>query len=195
MKARSTRSKLGRDGQRQAFTPAVILFIALPEGEDKIDPGVTMFPLGMLPRRCPLCGNQTIIGHGQRRKQDHDQTHDVIRIRRGLCRPCGKTFTILPTWSPPSGQYSFHCRQQAAEQIVQPPASLEQATPSVRDPDRLPDPATLRRWAARRLISLWSSLSIGLWKALGWGFLDAPTILAWDLPAACRILRIEASSP
>jgi hypothetical protein len=36
---RSTRSKLGRDGQRQAFTPAVILFIVLPEAEDKIDPG------------------------------------------------------------------------------------------------------------------------------------------------------------
>jgi hypothetical protein len=35
----STRSKLGRDGQRQAFMPAVILFIALPEAEDKIDPG------------------------------------------------------------------------------------------------------------------------------------------------------------
>src|ERR1017187_6944155 len=29
----------GRDGQRRAFTPAVILFIALPEAEDKADPG------------------------------------------------------------------------------------------------------------------------------------------------------------
>jgi len=36
---RSARSKLGSDGQRQAFTPAVILFIALPEAENKIDPG------------------------------------------------------------------------------------------------------------------------------------------------------------
>ena len=26
-------------GQRRAFTPAVILFIALPESEDKYDPG------------------------------------------------------------------------------------------------------------------------------------------------------------
>ena len=26
-------------GQRRAFTPAVILFIALPESQDKFDPG------------------------------------------------------------------------------------------------------------------------------------------------------------
>jgi hypothetical protein len=44
------------------------------------------------------------------------------------------------------------------------------------------------------LISLWSSIQAGLWKVLGWSFFGAPTILAWDLPA-CRIPRIEASSP
>ena len=66
----------------------MILFIALPEAENKIDPGVTRFPLELLPRRCPLCGNQTIIGHGQRRKQAHDQVREVIYVRRGLCRPC-----------------------------------------------------------------------------------------------------------
>jgi hypothetical protein len=31
--------ELGSDGQWQALTPAVILFIALPEADDKIDPG------------------------------------------------------------------------------------------------------------------------------------------------------------
>jgi len=156
---------------------------------------VTGFPLELLPRRCPLCGNQTIIGHGQRRKQAHDQLHDVICIRRGLCRPCRKTFTILPTWSAPNSHYSLHCRRQAAERMEQPHLSWEQSAPLIRNPDRLPDPCTLRRWTTRRLISLWSSLYAGLWKALGWGFLNAPTILAWDLPAACRILRFEAGSP
>jgi len=33
------RSELGSDGQWAAFTPAVILFIALPEADDKTDPG------------------------------------------------------------------------------------------------------------------------------------------------------------
>jgi hypothetical protein len=33
------RSNPGRENQRRAFTPAVILFIALPEAKDNIDPG------------------------------------------------------------------------------------------------------------------------------------------------------------
>jgi len=73
--------------------------------------------------------------------------------------------------------------------------SWEQSTPSVRDPHRLPDSSTLRRWVVRRLISLWSVLYDGLWRTLGWGFLHAPTILAWDFPAVFRILRLEASTP
>jgi hypothetical protein len=73
--------------------------------------------------------------------------------------------------------------------------SWEQSAPSVIDPNRLPDSSTLRRWAVRRLTSLWSSLYEGLWRSLGWGFFNAPTILAWDFPAACRILRLEASTP
>jgi len=33
------RSNPGRENQRRAFTPAVILFIAPPEEKDNIDPG------------------------------------------------------------------------------------------------------------------------------------------------------------
>jgi hypothetical protein len=33
------RTNPDRENQRQAFTPAVILFIALPEAENKADPG------------------------------------------------------------------------------------------------------------------------------------------------------------
>jgi len=156
---------------------------------------VTTFPLDLLPRWCPFCGDRTIIGHGQRRKLAHDEVHDVIRVRRGRCPPCHKTFTILPIWSSPSGHYSFHCRKQAAERIVQQNGGWEESIPNLRDPDRLPDPCTLRRWAARRLLSLWFSFQLGLWKVLGWSFLGAPTILAWDCPAFCRILRMEAASP
>ena len=39
VKARPADRNLAGDGQRRAFTPAVILFIALPEAEDKVDPG------------------------------------------------------------------------------------------------------------------------------------------------------------
>jgi hypothetical protein len=39
VKARQQIETLAGNGQRRAFTPAVILFIALPETEDKTPPG------------------------------------------------------------------------------------------------------------------------------------------------------------
>ena len=83
--------------------------------------------LALLPRRCPRCGRHTIIGHGQRRKQAHEEHHDWIWVRRGFCRPCGETFTILPTWSSPYGQYSLRYRQQAWESSCHRNAAWEQA--------------------------------------------------------------------
>jgi hypothetical protein len=70
--------------------------------------------------------------------------------------------------------------------------TAEQATPHCKDPARLPDPSTVRRWAQRRLISLWCWIQAG---AKDPHFLRTPTILAWDLGALCRILPIEARSP
>src|ERR1022692_4200475 len=87
------------------FMPAVILFIALPEAKNNIDPGV--IPLGLLPRRCPVCRDDTIIGHGQRLRQAHDDRHERIWARRGMCRPCHKTFTILPDWLAPSAPFTL----------------------------------------------------------------------------------------
>jgi hypothetical protein len=57
---------------------------------------------------------------------------------------------------------------------------------------KLPDPSTLRRWAQRRLLSVWCWVRAG---APGEHFLRAPTIVAWDVSALCRILPIEARSP
>jgi hypothetical protein len=50
----------------------------------------------------------------------------------------------------------------------------------------------VRRWAQRRLISIWCWIQAGVKNQY---FLQAPTILAWDLGAVCRILPIEARSP
>jgi len=172
-----------------AFTPAVILFIALPEEKDNVDPGVV--PLALLPRRCPVCQNDTIIGHGCRLRQSHDDQHEGLWVRRGICQPCKKTFTILPEWLAPSAHYTLRCRQEACERIAA-GESVEQAAPHCKDPTRLPDPSSVRRWAQRRLLSVWCWLTAGF---IGVDFLGAPTILAWDLSAVCRILPIEASSP
>ena len=172
-----------------AFTPAVILFIALPEAKDNIDPGV--IPLDRLPRRCPVCRNDTLIGHGRRSRQAHDEHLEQIWVRRGICHPCGKTFTILPNWLAPAAPFSLRCRQQACESIAA-GASMEQAVPHCKDASRSPDSSTLRRWAHRRLLSLRCWLTAGAHMEY---FLWAPTIVAWDLSAVCRILPIEASSP
>ena len=108
-----------------------------------------------------------------------------------MCHPCGKTFTILPDWLAPSAPFSLCCRQQACEGIAA-GDSVEQAVPHCKDPSRSPDPSTLRRWAQRRLLSVCCWLKAGAMGAL---FLRAPTIVAWDLSALCRMLPLEASSP
>jgi hypothetical protein len=182
-------------GQRQAFTPPVILFIALPEAEGKTDAGVTAIPLQLLPRWCPVCGNQTIVGHGRRRKQAHDHQRDWIWIRRGRCVRCRTTFTILPGWLFPYCHYSIDCRQQAWDEVRTNDAGWEQSAPHCKDHGRLPDPRTLRRWAWHRLVSVWYGLKVWMFSLTTWKFLQPPTILAWDLPAASRILLPKASSP
>jgi hypothetical protein len=85
----------------------------------------------------------------------------------------------------------LYCRQQAYERMAG-GDTAEQATPDCKDPARLPDPSTVRRWAQRRLISAWCWIKAGVQNQY---FLQAPTILAWDLGVVCRILPIEARSP
>jgi Domain of unknown function (DUF6431) len=132
----------------------------------------------------------TIIGHGLRLRVAHDDHHECIWVRRGRCQPCKKTFTILPDWLAPFGHYSLRCREQACERICA-GIAVEQAAPDCRDSTRSPDPTTVRRWAQRRLLSVWCWFR----TLTDQDFLRPPTIFAWDLAAVCRILLIEARSP
>ena len=150
-----------------------------------------VIPLHLLPRRCPLCRNHSIVGHGRRLRPAHDDRHQRIWVRRGVCRPCRKTFTVLPRWLVPAAPFTLRCRQLACERLAA-GDSPDQAAPHCQDPARSPDPSTLRRWAQRRLLSVCCWVKIA---ALGPHFLRRPTILAWDLRAICRILPIEARSP
>ena len=47
----------------------MILFIALPDPQDKSAFELNAFPLALLPRGCPHCGCDAIIAHGQRRRR------------------------------------------------------------------------------------------------------------------------------
>jgi hypothetical protein len=147
--------------------------------------------LHLLPRLCPLCRGDTIIGHGRRLRLAHDDQHESIWVRRGICRPCRRTFTFLPDWLVPLGHFSLRCRQQACERIGA-GDTAEQAAPNCKDASRSPDASTVRRWAQRRLMSLWCWLRVGI---TGPHFFQAPTIVTWDLAALPRILPFEARSP
>jgi hypothetical protein len=98
-------------------------------------------------RRCPVCEQDSIVGHGRRRKQAHDEHHDWIGIRRGRCGSCGTTFTFLPLFSLPYTHYSLLARCQALWRRFQEHSSWEQAVPKLKDADRLPDTSTVRRWS------------------------------------------------
>ena len=89
-----------------------------------------------------------IVGHGRRRKQAHDEHHDWIWIHRGRCVDCGKTFTFLPPFSLPYTHYSLIARCQALPRRFTEQCPWEKALPKLKDPDRLPDPTTVRRWAS-----------------------------------------------
>lgn len=99
-----------------------------------------------IPRHCPDCLLDSIVGHGRRRKQAHDENHDWIAIRRGLCKLCRLTFTFLPPFSLPYTHYSLIARSESAQRRFQQNSSLENAAPAVKDAARVADPSTLRRW-------------------------------------------------
>jgi hypothetical protein len=67
---------------------------------------------GLIVRWCPFCWLDSIIGHGWRRKQAHDDSHDWIRYRRGQCPLCGVIFSFLPAFSLPYTHYSLVARRE-----------------------------------------------------------------------------------
>jgi hypothetical protein len=97
-------------------------------------------------RRCPICAQDSIIGHGRRQKQAHDEYHDWIGIRRGRCTNCGTTFTFLPLFSLPYTHFSLLARCQALLRRFVEHCSWEQASPKFKDADRAADSSTVRRW-------------------------------------------------
>jgi hypothetical protein len=84
---------------------ATILFIPLCAPPHKLETDWAAPCAEVILRRCPVCERDSIIGHGRRRKQAHDEHHDWIGIRRGLCHGCGNTFTFLPLLSLPYTHY------------------------------------------------------------------------------------------
>jgi hypothetical protein len=123
-----------------------ILFISLSAAQNNLEAEWAEADGGPILRQCPICIRDSIIGHGRRRKQAHDEDHDWIGIRRGVCNLCGKTFTFLPPFSLPYSHYSLIARSQALQRYFVEGSGWEASAPAVKDPQRVADPATLRRW-------------------------------------------------
>jgi hypothetical protein len=138
-----------------------------------------------IPRRCPRCLCDSVIAHGWRSKQAHDETHDWIEILRGVCRSCHLTFTCLPVFSLPYTHYSLIARSHALRQYFLEHRSLESAAPPLKDPDRVIDPSTFRRWfhsldSSPAFFFLRSALrTIADWVASGEHLPYAPLSLSW----------------
>ena len=135
-----------------------ILFISLSAAQYNLEADWADPDAIPLPRRCPLCLRDSIVGHGRRGRHAHDEDHDWIRIRRGKCDRCGKTFTLLPPFSLPYSHYSSIARSQALERHFLENRSLEDSAPTVKDPDRIADPSTLRRMCFQLLHQWFRSL-------------------------------------
>jgi hypothetical protein len=123
-----------------------IVFISLSAAQSKLNADWAEASAEVIIRRCPVCSQDSIIGHGCRQKQAHDEHHDWITIRRGICRPCKKTITFLPVFSLPYSHYSLVARSEALRRYFVEGCSWEAAAPPVKDPDRVADSSTLRRW-------------------------------------------------
>lgn len=146
MKVPPASSDLGKANLASGTPKVTILFISLSPAQGNLEADWVEAGGGPILRRCPVCLRDSIIGHGRRRKQAHDEDHDWIQIRRGLCNLCGKTFTFLPPFSPPYCHYSLIARSQALRRYFVEHCGWEASAPTVKDPQRVADPGTLRRW-------------------------------------------------
>ena len=149
----------------------MILFIPLSAAQNNPETDWAVAGAEHTLRQCPECLTDSVIGHGRRRKQAHDEDHDWIGIRRGLCTQCWKTITFLPLFSLPYTHYSLMARSQALQRFFVDGCSLELAVPLVKDPNRVPDVSTVRRW----FCSLDSAERLGCLQQLHLDLPSAPT--------------------
>ncbi len=141
------RANPARSSAQAEPSPTVVILLISPSAvEDKPATDWAAAATEQIIRQCPTCLSNSVIGHGWRRKQAHDESHDWIAIRRGFCNRCLKTITFLPAFSLAYTHYSLIARSQALELYFVASRSLDLSTPLVKDPNRVPVASTLRRW-------------------------------------------------
>jgi hypothetical protein len=121
-------------GQRRRRSPfeVTILFVPASSGPEQLAANWADDCDQIIIRLCPICKRDSIVGHGRRRKQAHDEHHDWIGIRRGRCIKCGRTFTFLPLFSLPYTHYSLVARCQALQRRFVEHCSWEKSSVEVQ---------------------------------------------------------------
>ena len=131
---------------RRSPFEVTILFVPASSGPEQLAASWADDCDQIIIRLCPICKRDSIVGHGHRRKQAHDEHHDWIGIRRGRCIKCGRTFTFLPVFSLPYTHYSLVARCHTLLRRFVEHCSWESAVSKFKDADRVPDSSTVRRW-------------------------------------------------
>ena len=140
--------------------------------------GVTTFPLELLPRRCPLCGNRAIIGHGQRRKQPRTKSTTASAFGEGCAGPVARHSPSCPPG---------RCRRATTAFIA---GSRQQSESSNSTAVRNNGLSTSEIQPGCRTHPRCGDGRRGGWSACGLRSRADSGILARDLPAACRIPRL-----
>ena len=116
--------------------------------------GVTAFPLALLPRRCPRCGPtpSSATANGASRPTTNTTTGS------GYGAACAgrveKPSPSFRTGRRPTASTAFAAGNKPGNRVATAAALGNSRRRRCKDPNRLPDPATLRRWACRRLLSV-----------------------------------------
>jgi len=179
--------------REQSPCTSTIIFIPLSAQAHKVESDWACDSDQTLPRRCPVCDRDSIVGHGRRRKQAHDEHHGWIEIRRGICPLCRRTFTFLPLLSLPYSHYSLLARVQALLRRFIDHRPWEDTVPTLKDPNRVPDASTLRRWAqglesSQPPESFWRQTAANLLRWLRRGAPAGFQAEPWMLPAIPQVL-------
>ena len=114
-----------------------ILFIPVSAPSDKLATDWAEDCDEIILRRCPVCERDSIVGHGRRRKQAHDEHHDWIGSIAAAAQIAGRPSLSFPLFSLPYTHYSLVARSQALQRRFAEHCSWEKALPKLKDPDRV----------------------------------------------------------
>jgi len=130
------------------------------------------------PKKCPCCGKARengilwIIGHGTYERWAYIPQGIKVRIRRFLCKSCGKTTSVLPDWLLPRFQYAAPLILSSLKQYYVDGKKAAEATGNLLIHPGKQSWGLLYRWGAGFLMHVmlwgWLGYRLGVRKETKW---------------------------